>query len=73
MRMLDQRRRRSDRPLHRPASAHELGLRVVAEGVESAECNQWLAELGCDLVQGFYFGRAMPPDAIAHWTAGQLG
>jgi diguanylate cyclase (GGDEF)-like protein len=52
---------------------HELGLRVVAEGVESAESNQWLAELGCDIVQGFYYGRAMPPEAIGHWTAGQLG
>jgi diguanylate cyclase (GGDEF)-like protein len=48
--------------------AHDLGLRVVAEGVESAEANQWLAELGCDLVQGYYFGRPMPAEAIAHWT-----
>jgi EAL domain-containing protein (putative c-di-GMP-specific phosphodiesterase class I) len=48
--------------------AHELGLRVVAEGVETAECNERLAELGCDLVQGFYFGRAMPAAAIAKWA-----
>ena len=48
--------------------AHELGLRVVAEGVESAEANRWLAELGCDVVQGFYFGRAMPAAAIANWA-----
>ena len=39
--------------------AHDLGLQVVAEGVQNAECSARLAELGCDLVQGFYFGRAM--------------
>ncbi len=43
---------------------HELGLRVVAEGVEEAECNRRLAELGCDVVQGFYFGRAMAAEEI---------
>jgi diguanylate cyclase (GGDEF)-like protein len=47
---------------------HELGLRVVAEGVESAESNQWLAEVGCDVVQGFYYGRGMAPDGIASWA-----
>jgi diguanylate cyclase (GGDEF)-like protein len=50
---------------------HELGLRVVAEGVDSAECNRWLADLGCDVVQGFHYGRAMPADGIAHWSAVQ--
>ena len=49
--------------------AHDLGLRVVAEGVENAEGIQWLAQLGCDLVQGYYFGRPMPADAIAHWSS----
>jgi diguanylate cyclase (GGDEF)-like protein len=47
---------------------HELGLRVVAEGVESAESNRRLGELGCDVVQGFYFGRGMPPEGIARWS-----
>ena len=49
--------------------AHDLGVRVVAEGVETAECNSALAELGCDAVQGFHFGRGMPAEAIAHWSA----
>jgi diguanylate cyclase (GGDEF)-like protein len=45
--------------------AHDLGLQVIAEGVESGECNARLAELGCDLVQGFFFGRAMSAEEIA--------
>ena len=34
--------------------AHELGLRVVAEGIEDAETQALLAELGCDLAQGYH-------------------
>jgi EAL domain-containing protein (putative c-di-GMP-specific phosphodiesterase class I) len=45
--------------------AHDLGLKVVAEGVEDAETGRRLAELGCDMVQGFYFGRPCGADAIA--------
>jgi EAL domain-containing protein (putative c-di-GMP-specific phosphodiesterase class I) len=45
--------------------AHNLGLRVVAEGVEDYETWMQLAELGCDLAQGFYISRPVP--------AGQLG
>jgi EAL domain-containing protein (putative c-di-GMP-specific phosphodiesterase class I) len=40
--------------------AHALGLRVVAEGVEDAATQQALAELGCDLVQGYHLGRPAP-------------
>jgi diguanylate cyclase (GGDEF)-like protein len=41
-----------------------LGLRVVAEGVESAEQLDRLRRLGCPLIQGFYFGRPMPAEQI---------
>ena len=45
--------------------AHGLGLRVVAEGVESSE--QWacLAELGCDVAQGFLIARPLPAAELA--------
>ena len=43
--------------------AHNLGLRVVAEGVESHQAWTRLNELGCDLAQGFYVSRPLPaPD-----------
>jgi diguanylate cyclase (GGDEF)-like protein len=40
--------------------AHNLGLRVVAEGVESHQSWRRLTELGCDLAQGFYVSRPLP-------------
>ena len=40
--------------------AHNLGLRVVAEGVESHQAWTQLTELGCDLAQGFYVSRPLP-------------
>lgn len=40
--------------------AHELGLSVVGEGVEDAECLEALAALGCDTVQGYHVGKPMP-------------
>ncbi|PWU57838.1 GGDEF-domain containing protein [Micromonospora sp. S4605] len=44
--------------------AHELGLRVVAEGVETAEQRIALAELGCTAAQGYHFFKPMPADKI---------
>jgi diguanylate cyclase (GGDEF)-like protein len=39
-----------------------LGLRVTAEGVETASAHRTLCELGCDFAQGFHTGRAVPAD-----------
>lgn len=39
-----------------------LGLRVAAEGVETAEQLAWVRGAGCDLAQGYYIGRPAPPD-----------
>ena len=44
--------------------AHNLGLRVVAEGVETHAAWERLAELGCDIAQGYFIGRPMDADAF---------
>jgi diguanylate cyclase len=43
---------------------HNLGLRVVAEGVEDARSLAELVRLKCDLAQGFHLGRPVPPDDL---------
>ena len=44
--------------------AHALKLRTVAEGVETRAQAGFLAELGCDVLQGFYFAKPMPSDQL---------
>ena len=39
---------------------HELGLSIVAEGVEDEECLAFLREVGCDYAQGYLIGKPMP-------------
>ncbi|WP_268760513.1 putative bifunctional diguanylate cyclase/phosphodiesterase [Protofrankia coriariae] len=45
--------------------AHNLDLRVVAEGIESSEVCSLLRDLGCDEGQGFYLGHPVPPADLA--------
>ena len=47
--------------------AHQLGVRVVAEGIESEAVSSELRALGCDIGQGFFLGRPMPAAAFTEW------
>jgi diguanylate cyclase (GGDEF)-like protein len=46
---------------------HDLGLRVIAEGVEDEATLRRLACLGCDLAQGYHLSKPLPPDLFADW------
>ena len=48
--------------------AHNLGLAVVAEGVESGSSWRMLRSLGCDQAQGYLIGRPMPAAEFAGWA-----
>jgi diguanylate cyclase (GGDEF)-like protein len=46
---------------------HNLGLRVVAEGVEDEETLRELVRRGCDLAQGYHFTKPLPPIELQSW------
>lgn len=47
--------------------AHNLGLKVVAEGVETQAVLDALAAVGCDVVQGYYLSKPLPAEAFDSW------
>ena len=51
------------------AMGHQLGMEVIAEGVETLDQLARLAELGCDMAQGYLISRPMPASAVARWIA----
>jgi EAL domain-containing protein (putative c-di-GMP-specific phosphodiesterase class I) len=49
--------------------AHNMGLRVVAEGIETQEIWNMLTELNCDQGQGFLMSRPVPHTTLGEWLA----
>lgn len=52
---------------------HSLNLKVIAEGVETLEHEKFLAEHGCDEVQGFRYSKPIPKDDFWKFTSGYEG
>jgi diguanylate cyclase len=46
---------------------HILGMRVVAEGVETAEALETMSAMGCDVAQGYYLSRPLPAGELEAW------
>lgn len=53
--------------------AHDLGLEVVAEGIEDEAALDVLRGFGCDYAQGYLVGKPLDADALADWIAGRIG
>jgi diguanylate cyclase (GGDEF)-like protein len=53
--------------------AHSLGLQMVAEGVEDDESARLLADLGCDVAQGYHYSRPLPAGGLQEWLARRSG
>lgn len=51
------------------ALGHALGMAVVAEGVETQRQLDIVRAVGCDLVQGFFYAQALPPEALEDYLA----
>lgn len=48
--------------------AHQLGLHVIAEGVEEVPQLEFLTQRGCDCIQGYYFSKPLPPAEFLQWA-----
>jgi diguanylate cyclase len=68
-------RNASSAPIVRAAinMAHDLGIQVVAEGVETRAAYDLLQEFGCDVAQGYFMARPMPSAQLNDWHGGNSG
>ncbi|RDH89700.1 MAG: hypothetical protein DIZ77_15195 [endosymbiont of Seepiophila jonesi] len=51
---------------------HELGMKVVAEGIENQETWDLLSDLGCDVAQGYFIAKPMPGGQLPDWVRNHL-
>ncbi len=49
--------------------AHNLGINIIAEGVEDQETLDRLARIGCDEIQGYFFSPPISGDEMMHWAS----
>jgi EAL domain-containing protein (putative c-di-GMP-specific phosphodiesterase class I) len=52
--------------------SHELGMEVLAEGIETKEQLEQIKEIGCDYAQGYYFYKPMPKEEFEELMRKQL-
>jgi EAL domain-containing protein (putative c-di-GMP-specific phosphodiesterase class I) len=71
--VIDLQRDKSDRAIVQATLSlgHDLGLEVIAEGVEDRETWDLLRDMGCDAAQGFHMSPALPADRLERWLADQ--
>jgi len=55
------------------AIAHSLGMRIIAEGVETPLQLAIIRDIGCEEIQGFYLSKPLEAFAIESWWRMQLG
>jgi EAL domain-containing protein (putative c-di-GMP-specific phosphodiesterase class I) len=53
--------------------AHNLGMQVVAEGVETKAAYDLLANYGCDIAQGYFIARPLTAADFTHWHESRSG
>jgi EAL domain-containing protein (putative c-di-GMP-specific phosphodiesterase class I) len=49
--------------------AHNMGLTVVAEGIEDEDTLRQLSDLGCEQAQGFFMSKPVSSDDLLHWLS----
>ena len=57
---------------HTISLSHQLGKKVVAEGVESKEQFDALKNIGCDYIQGYYLSKPLPPDELMNYYSAEV-
>jgi EAL domain-containing protein (putative c-di-GMP-specific phosphodiesterase class I) len=48
--------------------AHNLGLKVIAEGVEDRATYNKLKSMGCDMLQGYFISKPVAPEVFMSWV-----